>query len=145
MDLKWYGCTYYKSSKGRIFSLPSCKNCTRFTWLGVQHRRFSYSRLAAYWFVYRLVKIIFLWRILLLPMSNIYKTILIRSLLYHIENYNDKECGSIMNALNTCTKYGLQHFIVIAIESANYCTIKLWEKMMSFVIQQKHFDQTMLL
>ena len=40
---------------------------------------------------------------------------------------------------NTCTKYGLQHFIPNAIESANYCTIKWWKKITYFIIQHKHF------
>ena len=59
----------------------------------------------------------------------------------HLENYHDKACGPIMNALHTCTKYGLPHFILNGIESANYCTIRQWKKLTYVVIQQTHVQK----
>jgi len=79
----------------------------------------------------------FLWRLLLLPLSNIYKTVLIRRLLGHVENFNAKACGPIKNALDTCVKYNLQHFVLDAIENAKYCSMLTWKKMINCIIKNK--------
>jgi hypothetical protein len=37
--------------------------------------------------------------------------------------YKDKACGPTWNMLSTCIKYGLQQFVINAIEAGEFCLI----------------------
>ena len=85
-----------------------------------------------------LISLLFLWRLLLLPMSNIYKNVLIRRFMHHIENYSVTSCGPVKNVLNTCVKYNLQYYVLNAIEIGEYCSMNYWKKLVKTVLKDKH-------
>ena len=87
------------------------------------------------------VRLMFLWRILMLPMSNIYKTVLVRRIIHCVEQFNDKRCGPVKNILDTCIKYNLQSFVMDAIENASYCNMAQWKKMVRHLVENKYVRQ----
>jgi hypothetical protein len=88
------------------------------------------------------LRLMFLWRLLLLPMSSMYKVILLRRLFHFIQNYmhNDKACGPTWNMLNTCIKYGLQQFVINAIEAGEFCNMSHWKRMVRILFED-HYDK----
>ena len=87
------------------------------------------------------LRLMFMWRILLLPMSNIYKTILIRRFLHKVYHYTGSRCGPAKNMLDICIKYGLQNFVLYAIENADYCSMRQWKRMVKYVIEERCLDK----
>ena len=79
-----------------------------------------------------------MWRILLLPMQYIYKTILVRRFLYLVDNYTKNALGPTKNVLDICTKYGLHQYVLRAIETAEYCTMNKWKNMIKLIVTETY-------
>ena len=83
------------------------------------------------------IRLLFMWRMLLLPMSNIYKSVLVRRMFYHIDNFNVKACGPVKRFLDTCVKYNLQEFVIESTENGDYCSMNQWKKMVKAVVKDR--------
>ena len=69
-------------------------------------------------------RLLFLWRILLLPMSSIYKVVMITRLLYCFRNILDSPIGLLYN---TCIKYGLNDFVYNSVIAGSYVSLREWK------------------
>ena len=77
-----------------------------------------------------IMRIMFLWRILLLPTKCIYKTVL----LLRIQNYfvtNKPHLGPTWKALNTCRKYNLLNAVIDAVTAGVYISSKVWKSIVN--------------
>ena len=83
-----------------------------------------------------IMRLLFLWRILLLPMNVIYKKVIVVRLAEILWKTGEKL--GITNLLaNTCNKYGLYEVLINLITCGNYISMKDWK-----IIVKKHV-QTM--
>ena len=87
------------------------------------------------------MKLLYLWRVLLLPMSNIYKTVLVKRFMHHIVNSNACACGPVKSVINACIKYNLLHYVLNAIENGEYCCMSYWKKLVKTMIKDRHIKQ----
>ncbi len=87
------------------------------------------------------LRLTFLWRILMLPMVNVYKVVLLRRILHLVNCFNPKACGPVKTILDTCIKYNLQLFVLDAVTSGNYCSMIQWKKMIKHKIAEKYQQQ----
>ena len=85
-----------------------------------------------------ILRLLFMWRILLLPMQNIYKTFLVRRILHLVDNYTKNALGPTKNVLDICIKYGLHQYVLAAIETAEYCTMNEWKKMIKLIATDRY-------
>ena len=75
-------------------------------------------------------KLMFIWRILMLPMSSIYKLIMIRRVMEFITMPVDtKKTGPVWNILSRCKKYGLLNVIVDAVQYGKYVMPNEWKRL----------------
>ncbi len=73
-----------------------------------------------------IMRLMFLWRMLLLPISCIYKIVLLRRLMQiTTQGYGT---GPVNNIIDICKKYGLMNFVLESIEGAEYITLNEWKK-----------------
>ena len=88
-----------------------------------------------------MLRLMFLWRISLLPMTNIYKTVFVRRILSHIENCTNTACGPVKNILTVCIKHNLLHYVLSAMENGDYCSMKHWKKMVKNILHDCHLQR----
>ena len=84
-------------------------------------------------------RLLFLWQILLLPMSTIYKKVM----LYLILNPRsaDRRSGPLCKMLVTCAKYGLSNMVVNSVVNGTYMSMPMWKRMVKrMVIDQDNRD-----
>ena len=86
-----------------------------------------------------LTRLMFLWRILLLPMSNIYKCVMLHKILNMVES--QKGLGPTWNMIVTCEKYELLETVISAICNGTYMTIKEWKQHVTKCIDEKDTKQ----
>ena len=86
-------------------------------------------------FVDRL-RLLFLWRILLLPMSCIYKAVFIRRFL-HLLQVQKAGIGPVWTSLQLCYKYGIAHIVINAIESGEYMDMAKWKMLVKSVVSNR--------
>ena len=70
-----------------------------------------------------IMRLMFLWRILRLPMTCMYKVILLQRMLMLL--HKEKGQGPTWNIITTCAKYGLMEFVINSIESGIYMSYEM--------------------
>ena len=83
-----------------------------------------------------LIRLLFMWRILLLPMSNIYKKVFIRRFYQNI--INDNSHGPVKKFIDTCVKYNLLYYVINAIEAGNYCSKTQFKQMVKLILKDRY-------
>lgn len=73
-----------------------------------------------------IMKIIFLWQLLLLPIKCIYKKVCLYRFCSRLYS-NETNMGPIENIMNTCVKYGLLQMVIESVESGIYMSIIKWK------------------
>ena len=85
-----------------------------------------------------IMKLTFLWRLLLLPMGSIYKILALRIIFMLIDTTQvNVSCSPIALMLRTCMKYNLLKLVVESITCANYMTMNAWKKKVRGLVQKK--------
>ena len=74
-----------------------------------------------------LIRLMFIWRLLLLPSQCIYKKVLVRRYVQHIYGGIEKHIGPLWRILQIATSYGLVGYIQTAVETGEYCDMKQWK------------------
>ena len=67
-----------------------------------------------------IMKMMFLWRLLLLPMGNIYKQLTLIRLCYHLYDTAGVHCGPLFDITNVFKKYSLVAMLDMAIKRGEY-------------------------
>ena len=73
-------------------------------------------------------KLIFLWRLICLPMSCIYKRLLIHRYTFIMYDECEKHQGPLWNFLETAQKYGVLNTVKNAIETGNFVSLSAWKR-----------------
>ena len=76
--------------------------------------------------IYRLL---FIWRLLLLPMACLYKVLVIRRILDLIQSPKSTKRGPVWNIIQLCQKYGLMDTMVEAVQYGNFIELSKWKAM----------------
>lgn len=84
-----------------------------------------------------IIRLVFMWKILLLPMSNIYKTVFLKRFYDLSTKGYTKGKGPTKYMLDTCLKYGIEEFVLESIENAEYCTLSQFKKMIKCIVSEK--------
>ena len=79
-------------------------------------------------------RLLFLWRILQLPMHSMYKKVMI----FLIFNRNDRCSGPLANMLKTCYKYGLLETLLESVLSGSYMSMNQWKKMIRCIVIDRY-------
>ena len=74
------------------------------------------------------MRLMFLWRLLLLPMSCIYKVIIVQKALELLQGGIADKKGPTANMIFTCVKYSITDIVMESILSGNYMSIETWKK-----------------
>ena len=82
-----------------------------------------------------MMRLMFLWRMLLLPMNNIYKVLLIKKLICIVSKENCKASGPVCNIVSICKKYDVLDYVVNAVTTGEYITISEWKRKVKLRIQ----------
>ena len=82
-------------------------------------------------------KLIFLWRLICLPMCNIYKRLLLKRYCYITCDQRGKVYGPLQNFLQVAEKYGLTDTIVQALESGSDVSLSNWKKYVKNLVTQR--------
>ena len=94
------------------------------------------------------MQLMFIWRILLLPVCNIYKKTAITRISYHIYNSDGDHRGPCKHAVDTFKKYGLMNILYSAFESGVYMSLDVFKRMVKCKVweyEKKCFEATCLL
>ena len=84
------------------------------------------------------VRLQFLWRVLMLPMNNIYKIAMLRRLYQVVTQCNSVTIHSPTSVIvNICSKYGLLDTVFEAIESGQYMSKSVWNKHIKAIIYSR--------
>ena len=76
-----------------------------------------------------IMRMLFLWRILLLPMSYLYKMLIIRLIMTLLEDISSLSINTpTASMLKTCHKYGVLHKVINAICTSKYESISEWKR-----------------
>ena len=93
-----------------------------------------------------IIQLMFLWQLLLLPFSCIYKQICIQRLckiLY--DNVCSSHYGPLLGIIKTCRKYGLLRTVETAIESGTYMSKGKWKKLVKYTVERYDFKRWKIL
>ena len=82
-----------------------------------------------------IARLMFVWRILLLPMSSLYEIIMVRRILEL--SMVGQGSGPVWNIIQTCNKYNLLQTLLDAINTGEYVSIRKWKKNVRAVVCQK--------
>ncbi len=82
-----------------------------------------------------ILKLIFLWRLILLPMSSIYKKILVYRFVYLIYSDVENKTGPLWDMLKTAKSYGLMNNVRQVIENASVVNMETWKRTVKSVVQ----------
>ena len=77
------------------------------------------------------MQLLFLWRILMLPMSNIYKVVLINIILNFVYSKRTLIGSPTIMILDKCKKYNLFDIVIKCIGSGDYLSISEWKKLVN--------------
>ena len=81
------------------------------------------------------MRLMFLWRLLLLPMECIYKEVVIKRFI--LICYSSKpHTGPTANIVDTCKKYGLLESVITAVENANYMSLNSWKQLVKNMLNK---------
>ena len=84
-----------------------------------------------------MLRLLFLWRIILLPVCSIYKRVLIARYAFHVFDKGRSHQGPLWAALQTAIRYGLQEHVQLAIETAEPMSLQAWKKLVTNLIHEK--------
>ena len=88
-----------------------------------------------------IMRLLFLWRILLLPMSSIYKKIVIsRFLLCN----NVITCGPVSLLYNTCKRHGLVDLVISSILKGKYISLNEWKRIVNLKVKDLDYRTCIL-
>jgi len=76
----------------------------------------------------QLMQLLFIWRILLLPASNIYKQVAIVRLCHHLYNQDGKHTGPTYLMVKSFRKFGLEGMLLEAIEDGSMCKMSTFKR-----------------
>ena len=82
-----------------------------------------------------MMRLMFLWRLLLLPMSCIYKVVLVRRIACILSDTGNTAIGPVSNMLKLCKKYQLYGVLINAIASGEYLSMLDWKRKVKAQIQ----------
>ena len=86
------------------------------------------------------LKLLFLWRVLLLPMNNIYKRVVVTRLLQWFRKPSDQK-GPVATILCEARKYHLLADIICAVTLGVYMTTSVWKNKVKTNIYKHEWDQ----
>ena len=74
-----------------------------------------------------MIRLMFLWRVLLLSVKNIYKRVAIARLIYHLYGVGAQNVhmGPLSIILNICKQFNLIEMVQESIEGGSYLTLKI--------------------
>ena len=75
-----------------------------------------------------LSQLMFLWKMLLLPSTNIYKSITISIIMSIVSGFSDNISGPMNNIIQKCRKYKLINVVVNSIKGGEYISMAEWKK-----------------
>lgn len=84
-----------------------------------------------------MLQLLFLWRLLLLPMSNVYKQLTLLRICYHLYSDNGVHMGPLWNILSTFKKYELVDILDDALKSGNVMPINVFKKLVRDIVDKK--------
>ena len=84
-------------------------------------------------------RLLFMWRILLLPMTCLYKVIMIRCILKHIQDIvTEKKSGPVWKMIQACKRYNLVPLVMDSVMSGEYMPMHKWKKMINYEVRVSH-------
>jgi hypothetical protein len=95
-----------------------------------------------------MLRILFLWRLLLLPISNVYKAMTLLRLCYHLYHPDGLHTGPLAVMVETYKKYGLETLLDNAVKSGHYMPMSLFKAVVNKIInttEDTRFKATCLL
>jgi hypothetical protein len=84
-----------------------------------------------------IMRLMFLWRVLSMSMSNIYKVIMLRRI-FEILSVNSGS-GPVWNMMETCKRYSLLSEVIEAAECGSYMSIAAWKNLVNNIVRDKDF------
>ena len=88
-----------------------------------------------------IMRLMFLWRLLLLPMSCIYKVVIVQKALEMLNDGVANKKGPTTNMILTCIKYRVTDIVMESILSGNYMSIESWKKNINEIILSSDLKQ----
>ena len=86
-----------------------------------------------------IARLLFMWRLLLLPMSCLYKKILVQRIFQLLSKGNNQ--GPTWNMINTCFKYGLAEEVIESVETGIYVNYEGWKSYIKRIISETHIKR----
>ena len=81
-----------------------------------------------------IARLLFLWRLILLPMSNIYKKVLVYRYVHLTESHSSKCQGPLQKMLEAANKYSLSEIVNQGIELGEKMSMSSWKKMVKSIV-----------
>ena len=128
-----YGCEIMKISQGSLTKLEDFHIQAAKGFQGLPDHAINCGSLATIgWLsiscIIDRMKLLFLWRLLMLPMDNIYKQVVVRRVISILHISQVDHVGPTASILDLCRKYSLLDVVVECIESGEYLTLPEWKK-----------------
>ena len=86
-----------------------------------------------------MMRLLFLWRMLSLPMTCLYKVILVKRITQLL--YRENGRGPTWNMIATCVKYGIEEFLYEAVETGIYMSYQTWKSKISYIVNEKYVQR----
>ena len=86
------------------------------------------------------MRLLFMWRLLLLPMSNIYKVVFIRRFMQLVA-FENKGIGPTANMIKLCVKFNLLAFVIDAVETGDYIGLNQWKSKIKNLVYSWDFKR----
>ena len=84
------------------------------------------------------IRLLFLWRILLLPMTCVYKSVLIKRFCSFLINKNDHHSGPTWNLYKLCCQYNVCERVCNCIELGEYMSMQQWKNFMKPLVHERY-------
>ncbi|MCP3956018.1 MAG: hypothetical protein GY697_27965, partial [Desulfobacterales bacterium] len=111
---------FHVNSAKNLQGLPEpASNCGSLTTIGWQSLNSIIDKM----------QMLFLWRILMLPMSNIYKVLMLNIILNFVYSKNIRARSPTIMILDKCKKYNLLNIVIKCIDAGDYLSISEWKKL----------------
>ena len=89
-----------------------------------------------------ILRLLFLWRLLTLPVMCIFKVVLLLRLHYHLFCGKDKlHSGPTWMMVTTCKKYGLLDYVANACRTGDGMTLVSWKRLVYSVVKKKDIQR----
>ena len=87
------------------------------------------------------LKLTFLWRVLLLPVRNIYRKVVIQRIIDYCNNSTNSQVGPVANALNVAKSYDVLESILSSLFNGFTVTNSQWKKRVKVVIRENEWER----